>query len=295
MCFPKAAPEVAAVVSAISPRVSRARPAARASSRRTAGSATAKSSRGAAKPAVDDVGEQRIYHLTHIRNLSDILSSGRLLADASDAWGMRPTVDISSARNRETRRNAHVFGAASPSVASYVPFFLSPNASVWESIRAHAADPRLALDAHGSAAFDFVILVSTVKKVIDARAGDAHAGHAHADDARADDARAGDEELRLASVVVADGDAAGAPTRFGATREASERMLRKLRADQASGSILEAEFLVREAFPFELITLIGVAHDRVRDSVRVILKSSAHHPKVAVYPPWFQPGGASAL
>ena len=290
MCFPKAAPEVAAVVSAISPRVSRARPAARASSRRTAPSATAKSSRGAAKPAVDDVGEQRIFHLTHIRNLPDILSSGRLLADASDAWGMRPTVDISSARNRETRRNAHVFGEASPSVASYVPFFLSPNASVWESIRAHAADPRLALDAHGSAAFDFVILVSTVKKVIDARAGDAHA-----DDARADDPRAGGEELRLASVVVADGDAAGEFTRFGAIREASERMLRKLRADQASGSMLEAEFLVREAFPFELITLIGVAHDRVRDSVRVILRESAYLPKVAVYPPWFQPGGASAL
>ena len=290
MCFPKAAPEVAAVVSAISPRVSRARPAARASSRRTAPSATAKSSRGAAKPAVDDVGEQRIYHLTHIRNLPDILSSGRLLADASEAWGMRPTVDISSARNRETRRSAHVLGEASPSVASYVPFFLSPNASVWESIRAHAADPRLALDAHGSAAFDFVILVSTVKKVIDAHVGDAHVGDAHADDPRA-----GGEESRLASVVVADGDAAGALTRFGATHEASELMLRKLRADQASGSILEAEFLVREAFPFELITLIGVAHDRVRDSVRVILRESAYLPKVAVYPPWFQPGGASAL
>ena len=72
-------------------------------------------------------------------------------------------------------------------------------------------------------------------------------------------------------------------------------MLRKLRADQASGSILEAEFLVRDAFPFELITLIGVAHDRVRDSVRVILRESTYLPKVAVYPPWFQPGGASAL
>jgi hypothetical protein len=36
------------------------------------------------------------------------------------------------------------------------------------------------------------------------------------------------------------------------------------------------------------VTLIGVANDRVRDEVRGMLKSSAHSPKVSVYPPWFQ-------
>ncbi len=275
VCFPKAAPEVAAVASSGSPRAGRARSAARATPRRTALLAAARSSRGPTKHAVDDVGEQRIYHVTHIRNLSDILTTGSLLADASDAWGTRPTVDISSVRNREARRIAPVAGEGGRSVASFVPFFLSPNASVWESIRSRADDPRLALGAHGSAASDFVILVSTVKKVIDAHAGD--------------------KELRPASAVVADGDAAAEPTRFGAAPEASERMLRKLRADQDSEAILEAEFLVREAFPFELVTLVGVANDRVRDSVKDILKSSAYLSKVAVYPPWFQPGGASAL
>jgi hypothetical protein len=77
-------------------------------------------------------------------------------------------------------------------------------------------------------------------------------------------------------------------TRFGTTGEDAQRMVRKLRADKESEAILEAEFLVEEAFPYELVTLIGVANDRVRDAVKPILAASAHRPKLAVYPPWFQ-------
>lgn len=212
-----------------------------------------------------DVGEQRIYHVTHISNLAGILESGALLADASKARGTRPAVDISSAENRESRRATLVAGQGSFSVARYVPFFLSPNASVWDTIRAQVADPRLTLDAHGSDAYDFVILVSTVKKVRDARTGESDS-----------------------AAVVTDGDAAGMLTRFGTTTEDAQRILRKLRANPESEGILEAEFLVEEAFPYELVTLIGVANDRVRDAVKPILAASAHRPKVAVYPPWFQ-------
>ena len=63
-------------------------------------------------------------------------------------------------------------------------------------------------------------------------------------------------------------------------------MLRLLHDDD--DSIIAAEFLVKDAFPFELVTLIGVAHDKARDAVKPILRASAHKPKVAVYPPWFQ-------
>lgn len=217
------------------------------------------------------VGEQRIYHVTHISNLPRILESGHLLADASDAWTARPAVDISAPETREARRRALVAGDGSESAAGYVPFFLSPDAALWNSIRSQETDPRLSRDAHEAPALDFVVLVSTVGKARDQGSADS-ASH----------------------IAVADGDAAAALTRFASTPESSERMLQKLRADQDSAAILDAEFLVADHFPFELVSLIGVANDKVREAVRTILASSDFRPKVAVYPPWFQPAEQSA-
>jgi len=296
-CFPKAAATAtvsapvsrASSASGVSKRASRAREASaptalrtpRAEPKPTRATKTAAAPRASAKmPA--DVGEQRIYHVTHISNLAGVLSSGALLADASKAWEGRPAVDISSAETRESRRSILVSGQGSLSVAKYVPFFLSPDASVWDSIRSRSDDPRLTLDAHGSAPFDFVILVSTVRKALDAQA----AAESAAESAAVAGAQAG--------VIAADGDAAGVLTRFGTTRADAESVLRKLRADPESPAILEAEFLVEETFPFELVTLIGVANDKVRDLVKPILAASSHRPKVAVYPPWFQPAEESA-
>ncbi|MDJ0349519.1 DarT ssDNA thymidine ADP-ribosyltransferase family protein [Cryobacterium sp. PH29-G1] len=229
----------------------------------------------AEKVSTDNVDEQRVYHLTHISNLAAILQGGRLLANA--ALTTRPTVDISTPATRELRRDARVAGDGR-SVAEYVPFFLSPNATVWESVRAEAADLRLALDAHGSEAFDFVMLVSTVKKINEGVQALA-----------ATDAAATDDETPLvpSMVAVTNGDAAGTLTRFGATPATAERMLQTLRAEADGAMLVEAELLVPDAVPIELITLIGVCNDNVRETVRGILKASSFKPKVAVYPPWF--------
>jgi hypothetical protein len=230
----------------------------------------------AEKVSTDNVDEQRVYHLTHISNLAAILRDGSLLAN--EALTSRPAVDISSPATRAARQEARVADDGR-SVAEYVPFFLSPNASVWESIRAEDADPRLTLDAHGSEAFDFVMLVSTVKKINDGLAARAAAADAHTSE---------DEAPLVPSVVaVSNGDAAGTRTRFGATPATAERMLQTLRAETDGEMLLEAELLVPDAFPMELVALIGVCNDNVRETVRTILKASAFKPKVAVYPPWF--------
>ncbi|MFT2815583.1 DUF4433 domain-containing protein [Leifsonia sp. A12D58] len=218
------------------------------------------------------VGEQRIYHVTHIDNLVQILDRGALLADSSDST---PVVDISSPENRATRRQTTVSADSEATVADYVPFFLSPNASVWNSIRAHNADPRLSEDAIDSSIFDYVILVSTVKSVIDSQA--------ESTDVVDDDAAASSP-----SFTVTDGDAVIGHTRFAASRDEAERLLWTLRANPDAGTILESEFLVKDVLPFDRITLIGVANDKVRQGVRAILSPSGFATKVAVYPPWFQ-------
>lgn len=281
-CFPKAPP----VVVDEPAKASRTRTATRPrTAGRTASSVvtTASASRSAGAKAAAaakrpiDISEQRIYHLTHISNLIGIVGSGAVLADASAGWQSRPAVDIASSANREARRGMQVAGESEPAVAGYVPFFLSPNAGVWESIRSHSADPRLSAEAYGHDVYDYVILVSTVKTAL----GDP--------DAAGDDADG-------ASVIVANGDATATFTRFGISREASVRMLRIMRAHEDSEALLAAEFLVRDTFPIENVSLIGVANDKVRLAVWEIVaaSNSRHRPKIAVYPPWFQPTAENA-
>ena len=251
ICFPKPRPIVETP-----PAPTRRAPASRPLSSRSLSSRTAsgKPSRRAAtlfEPKPVDVGEQRIYHLTHVSNLASILEARALLADAS------PTIDISSAAARDARRLAPVAGLDGPRVSAFVPFFLSPNAGIWEGIRSGTVDPRLAPETIGTDPAEFVILVSMVKAIVESEA----------------------------TPVVSDGDAAHVLTRFAGTAEANERMLRSLRGDE--DSIIGAEYLVHDLVPFELISLIGVAHDRARDGVKAILKGTEWKTKVAVYPPWF--------
>jgi hypothetical protein len=257
-CFPKAAPEIPVAVA--KPRVTRPRASSLTAPRKPAPAGSLRN------PPVD-VSDQRLYHVTHVDNLADILDSGRLLADASEAWEKRPVVDISSAETRESRRTIVVSDDQGASVASYVPFFLSPTSSVWVSVRENVADPRLSAAIRESIPSDYVILVTSVKAVLDAHAAE--------------------DTERDAAVVVTDGDAAHTLTRFATTREAADRVLRKLRADEESVQILAAEYLVHEEVPFGLVSLIGVANDKARDTVKAIVKASDFSTRVAVYPPWF--------
>ncbi|TQL47087.1 uncharacterized protein DUF4433 [Homoserinimonas aerilata] len=221
------------------------------------------------KPPVSLV-EQRIFHVTHIRNLERIVASGGLLADAH---GAAPEVDISSGSTRQERREAPVGDGdgADNKVAQFVPFFVSPDSQLWRGIRSGVVDPRLSAEARTHTPADFVVLVSTI-------------------------GAAGRENL-----VVADGDAAAEGTRFAVDPDAGERELRRMLAEAAEmaaadegadasvdvSPLSRAELLVWESFPFESISLIGVANSRARDEVREALRSASHAPRVSIHPPWF--------
>ena len=175
----------------------------------------------------------------------------------SDAAGATPVVDISAPDNREIRREVRTGSEpASATVSAHVPFFLVPNAFLWERMRDSEADLRLAESVHTTSTSDFVILVSTVRA----------AG-----------------EL----AVVADGDAADPSTRFSSLAESGGKMPRRLHDEEHA--VFDAELLVPGEFPFEAITLVGVANDKVRSDVRAMLSEHGFSQKVSVYPPWFQP------
>jgi hypothetical protein len=143
-----------------------------------------------------------------------------------------------------------------------VPFYLSPDAHLWDTLRTGATDPRLSASAAALSASEFVILVSTVGKVASLRGADA-------------------------DVVVSDRDAADPRSHFSVSTEDNERMLRRLLADREADTALHAEFLVKETVPLAAFSLISVANDKARQRVRDILESREFQPRVAVHPPWF--------
>lgn len=169
----------------------------------------------------------------------------------ADVHGADPVVDLSSKDNRARRRSTQL--EAGGVVAGYVPFFLTPLADVWTGRLDKNEDERLASDTLVLAASEFVMLVSTV-----GRAGK--------------------------GVILATGDAAVESTGF-VPLTADPVTVPRLDAEQE----LEAELLVPETLSLTAVTLIGVANDRARGQVREALRSSGFSPKVAVYPPWFQP------
>lgn len=201
------------------------------------------------------VREHRIFHVTHMRNLAGIIETGKLLADAH---GAAPAVDISSPGNREERREAAV---DTNKVSQFVPFFATPESDFWQGMRAGVPDPRLSPELREMSPTDFVILVSTL-------------------------GAAGRENL-----VLAHGDAADADTTFAIDPDDAERELRRLFAPAGDGDepaeLAVAELLVWESFPFESISLIGVANNKARDEVKAVLQSAGASTKVAVHPPWF--------
>lgn len=238
------------------------RPAASGRASRSAGSSRAAGGGSGAGEAPVDAGAIRLYHVTHIDNLGRILGTGALLADAGDPPA-EPVVDLAAPAARAFRRSATV-GDSVAAVAEYVPFLLSTDAHLWESIRTGAPDPRLTPEAVGRPIADHVILVTSVA------------------------AAAGARLKTPGELVVSETDAAVGGAAFADTWSEAERMLVRLTlADEGSG-LQAAEVLVRGSVPLERIALVAVANDRVRDRVRAALQAVGSKTRVAVYPPWFQ-------
>ena len=100
---------------------------------------------------------QRVYHVTHLRNLEAIVIDEAIRADAA------PEVDVSSATTRELRRSVEL--ATGGTVADRVPFQLSPNSSRWNELRSGAAGVHWSDAARAANPLEFVILVTSAGAV----------------------------------------------------------------------------------------------------------------------------------
>lgn len=121
--------------------------------------ATAARPAAAPAPAPFSLSTLRLFHVTHLRNLEQILSDGELRADAT------PAVDVSSPTTRELRAAADL--ADGTTVAQHVAFYASPTAERWLEQRDGAHGPHWSDAARGAKATEFVFLAVPATKLGD--------------------------------------------------------------------------------------------------------------------------------
>lgn len=164
-----------------------------------------------------------------------------------------PAVDVSSTITRELRAGADL--ADGTTVAHHVAFYASPTAVRWAELRDGATGPHWSDEARAAKPAEFVLLAVQASAL-------------------------------GPDIIAADADAAAPATRFAHGVADATTLLRRVRVDDPD--FVHAEVLASRPVPFDSVALIGVANDRVRDTVRDMLDhAGGYKPKVAVYPPWF--------
>lgn len=196
-----------------------------------------------------DLAKMRVHHWTHLSNLADIFSDGRLRADAV------PELDVASPEARERRAEA-VLPTGSP-VAGHVPFSLSPDAATWNEVRSGAEGSRWSAAARATRPTDFVVLVAPVAALPD-------------------------------DFVLVDGDPDGPLARFGVGLTEAATLARRasiadpdlLEVEVLVPETFDLSLVTLIGVPNDR------TRDEVKSLLRDV---EGRAPRVAVYPPWFRP------
>lgn len=206
-----------------------------------------------------------VYHITHVDNLSRVLADGGLLSDAIVVARGGPAVAIGMSSIKERRlRELRVKCHPETFVGEYVPFYFCPR-SIMLYLLHMGNHPEL---TYRGGQGPIVHLVADLREVVEWSEGDGR---------------------RWAFSL------SNAGARYTEFRNALERLGEVdwdavTNNDFRSSEVKEgkqAEFLVHEFLPWELVREIGVRSEEVAAQVRAILAGTGHVPRVAVRPEWY--------
>lgn len=217
--------------------------------------------------------QPKIYHIVHVDRLSSIIADGNLWCDAEITRreaaepGTGTTIGLSSIKQRRLTR---LTLASRPGlyVGQCVPFYFCPR-SVMLYVISRADHSELAY--HGGQ-WPIVHLEADLHQSVAWADRNrrrwaftlSNAGSNHFED-RSDLARLGE----------IDWDA------VQASRWAGEGIPSSVKDGK------QAEFLVEQSFPWELVGRIGVRSPQVLDQAGEALQESSHQPRVDVMPEWY--------
>jgi ssDNA thymidine ADP-ribosyltransferase, DarT len=205
-----------------------------------------------------------IYHITHLRNLPQIIASGGLYCDNGRANLPAPCIGIAHQHIKQRRANRRVPTCNKGTLADYVPFYFAPRSPMLYSIS------RGQVEGYTEGQQPVLHLVSSAEAV--AAAGEPYTwteGHAEMAfsefyEGLADLPDKIDWEVMKATYW----------------NDNPPLIVDRKRKRQA-------EFLVYRFFPWALFSTIGVINETARDEVLQMLHGAAHQPEVLVHRNWY--------
>ena len=207
----------------------------------------------------------KIYHITPVRNLAQIVKAGFIWSDALRIR-MNLNCEVVGMSHIKQRRLTEIKVPCHPGthVGDYVPFYFCPR-SIMLFILHRGNHPDLQY-AHGQR--PIVHLQSDLRRVVEWADSKGRGWAFSLENAGASYARfhTGLENLRFVN--------------WNAVRATDFR-----ESEVKSGK--QAEFLVHERFPWELVERVGVYDDSVCQQVTETLEDATHQPQVTVERNWY--------
>lgn len=205
----------------------------------------------------------KLYHITPVANLASIVAAG-LLSDAVMVGRGGPASMIGMTKLKQRRFTLAVGCHQGDFVADYVPFYFCPRSPmlymIWK-----ANDPELSYQGGQE---PIVHLESDMREVIEW--ADQHGARWAFSTSNAS-SRYAEFFASVGELTRLDWSAINA-TQWPQVKEAKQ-----------------AEFLVREHVPWELVSEIGVYSQSVRDQVEAALTAVSHKPPVTIRRNWYYP------
>ena len=207
----------------------------------------------------------KIYHITHVDNLGDIVADGGLVSDREmlGRGGPVRTIGMSGIKRRRVEE-LEVSCHAGTKVGDYVPFYFCPR-SVMLFVIHRANHPELTYQGGQEPIVHLEADLHAVIRWAEANGrpwafSTSNAGAYYAEfRSRTDDL----ERLDWGAIAARDFRAA----------EVKERK--------------QAEFLLYERFPFELVDRIGVRSSTVQARAAMAIAGAGHRPVIEVLPEWY--------
>jgi len=212
--------------------------------------------------------QPKIYHITHLRNLPQIVEAGVLWSDAKRIE-LGFDCDVVGMPHIKMRRLHEIKVACHPGtfVGHYVPFYFCPR-SIMLYILHRGNDMDL---NYSEGQQPIVHLEADLRRVAEWADSQQRSWAYSLQNAGARYARfhTGLDDLRLVN--------------WDAVRATDFRV-------RAIKEAKQAEFLVHERFPWELIETIGVHNDMARQAVTEAISGAKHQPNVVVKSNWYYLG-----
>jgi len=208
--------------------------------------------------------QPKIYHITHVHNLQSIIADGGLVSDAAMIARGGPATAIGMSTIKQRRLQLPVDCHPADHVGDYVPFYFCPRSIMLYVI--HCANhPEL---SYRGGQEPIVHLEADLHEVVEwANASNrrwafslSNAGAVYA-------------QFRSSLAYLHEVDwAAVAATDFRSPQVHEGK---------------QAEFLVRDFFPWDLVTRIGVRSIGTESQAAAALSAATHHPTVEVRREWY--------